>query len=420
MLTTQQYDEVVTSEKTLSPKLNQDGLRQLHFDIDSRPFLVLMELTIACDMACRHCRAESIHTPPDNELTTEDIMGIFDDLSKLGSPRPIVVLSGGDPLQRDDLCDLISYATASGLTCAVSPAGTQRATKEMLLAIREAGAGTVSFSIDGAGPKSHDSFRKVPGSFKMTVTGAKNALEVGLHLQINTTVTKETVYELPGIAHLVAELKANLWSIFFLVPTGRGNSLEPVTAYETEQVLNFLADISTMIPLKTTEAPAYRRIVTRRGLSGQLSKSSIDKTNYPHPEKVVEMDGNAHLYHELHEMFAALGPVESRQTTRHHRAGRSPLAVGDGKGVVFVSHFGEVFPSGFLPLSAGNVKDKSLTEIYATSPLLRSLRNPGLLEGKCGICEMRDTCGGSRAQAYAYSGNPLASDPSCIYQPPAQ
>ena len=241
MLTEKVYTTALPTEK---PGMRGvDGLRQLHFDVDSRPFLVLMELTIACDMACRHCRAESIHTPPLNELSTEEIMAIFDDLSKLGPPRPIVVLSGGDPLRRDDLCELIGYATASGLTCAVSPAGTPLATKEMMNDIREAGAGTVSFSLDGANAKSHDSFRKVHGSFEATVAGAKNALEVGLRLQINSTISKETVAELPGIAHLVSELKANLWSVFFLVPTGRGNNLEPLDSYETEQVLQFLADI---------------------------------------------------------------------------------------------------------------------------------------------------------------------------------
>jgi len=417
MLNTQHYDEATRSGTPVKPKFDTDSLRQLHFDIDSRPFLILMELTIACDLACKHCRAESIHTPPENELSTEEIFSIFDDLSSLGSPRPIVVLSGGDPLRRDDLCELISYATASGLTCAVSPAGTTRVNKEVLRDIREAGAGTVSFSIDGASAKSHDRFRKVPGSFEMTVAGAKNALDAGLHLQINTTVCSETLDELPGIAHLVSDLKANLWSIFFLVPTGRGSALKAITPAETEQVLRFLADVSTLIPLKTTEAPAYRRIVASQRLKQHLSKRSFDNQMASAASKDEIMSGEMALYYKLHKMFAELGPVEERHGAGSHRTRRSPLAVGDGKGVVFISHFGEVYPSGFLPLSAGNVRDKSIIDIYATSPLLRSLRDPNLLEGKCGLCEMRDTCGGSRSQAYAYTGNPLAEDPSCIYQP---
>ncbi len=391
-----------------------DGLRQLHFDVDSRPFLILMELTIACDMACRHCRAESIHTPPTNELSTEEVMAIFDDLSRLGPPRPIVVLSGGDPLRREDLCELIGYATASGLTCAVSPAGTPLATKEMMNDIREAGAGTVSFSLDGATAKSHDSFRKVRGSFEATLAGAQNATEVGLRLQINSTISKETVHDLPGIAHLVSDLKANLWSVFFLVPTGRGTNLQPLDSHETEQVLQFLADISPVIPLKTTEAPAYRRIVAQRHSIRQHGGGE-EKEKLYHNLKGTESD--APLYHFLHNKLSQLGPLETRHNNDRQRSRRSPLAVGDGRGVVFVSHFGEVYPSGFLPLSAGNVRDKPLTEIYATSALLRSLRNPDLLEGKCGRCEMREACGGSRAQAYAYTKNPLAEDPSCTYRP---
>lgn len=377
-------------------------LRHLRFDVGSRPFLVLMELTRACDLACRHCRADSVPRRDPAELTTEELEGVFEDLASLGPPRPRVVLTGGDPLQRPDLDALVARAAGLGLSVAVSPAGTPRATEERFAALRAAGAGAVSLSIDGEGAPSHDAFRRVAGSFDWTVQACRAATAAGLRLQINTTVSADTVADLPGIARLVSELGAVMWSVFFVVPVGRGQRLTPLDAADTEDVLHFLHDLAPLVPLKTTEAPAYRRVIVQAQEGGGAWR--------PGP-----------LYQQLHRRLArswpdAAAPPAAPPAPAGPR--RAPLSVGDGRGVVFVSHHGEVQPSGFLPLIAGNVRDTPLTRIYSESPLLRSLRDPALLGGRCGVCEFAAVCGGSRSQAYGRSGDPLAEDASCPYLPP--
>lgn len=385
-------------------QLAADGLRRLRYDVGKRPFLVLVELTRACDLACVHCRAESVTEPDPAELSTAELTGVLDDLAALGTPRPIVVFTGGDPLRRPDLTHLIAYATASGFAVAVSPAGTPRASGACLAELRRAGAGTVSFSLDGSSPAVHDSLRGVDGSFAWTLAACRAALTAGLRLQINTTVNTATLADLPQTLRLVAELKASLWSVFFLVPTGRASHSLALSAAQSEDVLAFLADVASLVPLKTTEAPAYRRILLQRRGAG------------PQPK------GGA-LYTELHRGLSQLAPSITAGLRRdgppaRSRPPRRPLVVGDGNGIVFVSHLGEVFPSGFLPLTVGNVRHTPLSEIYAGSPLLQALRDPSRRSGRCSRCEFAEVCGGSRAQAYARSGDPLAEDPTCAYQPP--
>ncbi len=372
-----------------------DGVRRLRFDVAARPFLVLFELTRACDLACAHCRADAHAGADPGELSTGEVLGVLDDLASLGAPRPIVVLTGGDPLQREDLDQLVAHGARGGLTIAVSPAGTPRATAERLARLRRAGASTVSLSLDGASAERHDAFRRVPGSFAWTVDACRAARAVGLRLQVNTTVSHETVLELPALSHLVDELGANLWSCFFLVPVGRGRALSPLSAGETEDALRFLASLARHVPLKTTEAPHYRRLVATEPPPGRGPA--------PGP-----------LAGALEERFEALA---ARSWTAPRHARRPPLAVGDGQGVVFVSHRGDVSPSGFLPLVVGNVRQQPLTSIYATAPLLSALRDPTRLAGRCGRCTQRDTCGGSRAQAFARTGDVLAEDPSCGFEP---
>ncbi len=345
------------------------GIRRVRFDLAARPFLVLVELTRACDLACRHCRAEARARPEPDDLTTEEVRALLDDLASLGPPRPVVVLTGGDPLRRADLTELVAHGARGGLAMAVAAAGTERVGRTSLAELRRAGAGALSLSIDGADRGAHDAFRGVAGSFDWTLAAARAAKEVGLRLQVNTTVCSETVSELPAIYRLITELEANLWSAFFLVPTGRGRLLGALSAADTEEVLGFLAGVGGAVPVKTTEAPAFRRVVL------------------------------------------------SRQPGAPGRRRRAPLAVGEGNGVVFVSHRGDVQPSGFLPLVAGNVREQRLTEIYSSAPLFRALRDPGRLAGRCGRCEYREVCGGSRAHAFAASGDPLGEDPTCPWEP---
>ncbi len=402
---------VTIATKPQADPLHSRHLRQLRFDVGARPFLVLMELTRACDLACRHCRADSVQRRDPAELTTEELMGVFDDLASLGAPRPRVVLTGGDPLQRPDLDDLVRHASGVGLSVAVSPAGTPRATPERFTALRAAGAGAASLSIDGESAATHDAFRRVDGSFEWTVRACRAATAAGLRLQVNTTVSADTVGDLPGIAKLVSDLGAMMWSVFFVVPVGRGQTMRPLDATETEDVLHFLHDLSPLVPLKTTEAPAYRRVILQaeQGVGGWTPGA---------------------LYQDLRRRLAASWPqaLDREPTSRgpgepgpEHRAApeprRAPLSVGDGRGVVFVSHRGDVQPSGFLPLVAGNVREDPLTRVYSESPLLRDLRESSLLGGRCGHCQFAAVCGGSRSQAFGRSGDPLAEDGSCPYIP---
>ncbi len=390
-------------------RLEVPEVRQLRYDTDERPFLVLFETTRACDLACAHCRAEAQSACHPDELSTAEVTAVLDDLATAGAPRPIVVLTGGDPFKRADLRELVAHGSGLGLAMAVSPSGTPLATESNLAAVRAAGAGVVSFSLDGAGPATHDAFRGVPGSFALTVGACRAARRVGLRLQVNTTLTAATVDELPDTVRLVRELDAGLWSVFFLVPTGRGRTLGALGPDEVEDVLHLLAEASSTLILKTTEAPQYRRVLHERAERGP-----VDAAGERGP-----------LYHRLRDrMLEALasGPPAGPASPRGagHAAGgsiRAPLAVGDGSGVVFVSHVGEVFPSGFLPLAVGNVRERPLTELYRTSSLLRSLRDRDRLGGHCGRCEFRQVCGGSRAQAYAATGDPLAADPNCPYRP---
>jgi len=383
----------------------QTGLRRLRFDVGNRPFLVLVELTRACELACRHCRAEAKRERDPDELTTTEIAAILDDLGSLGSPRPIVVFTGGDPLMRPDLIELVRHGVDAQLAVAVAPAGTPHATPAVLGELRRAGVSTVSFSLDGARASTHDSFRLTQGSFNWTVAACTAARRAGLRVQLNTTVTEETAHELPEVLDLARRLGVSLWSVFFLVPMGRGKALRPLSAEGIEDVLEFLFEAAAVIPLKTTEAPQYRRIVLRHG-SGA-------------PSGTAERGA---LYAELHDRLGGLGiPLRVRADgiTAASGAGhrRPPLVVGDGQGVVFISSRGDVQPSGFLPLVAGNVRDRPLAEIYADSELFRSLRDPEQLRGRCGRCEYRDSCGGSRARAFAANGDPLAEDPGCPYEP---
>ncbi len=391
---------------------NSAPYRQLHFDRGARPFLVLWELTRACDLACIHCRAESRSWRDPDELSTPEITNVLNDLAALGAPRPIVVLTGGDPFKRPDLSDIISYGTKLSLRMAVSPSGTPLATRKNLAELRLAGATAVSFSIDGASAESHDSFRRVPGSFDLTVNACREAVDLGFHLQVNTTVTSETVDQLPGILRLVGSIPAGLWSLFFIVPTGRGSLLSPLSAEQVEDVLLFLAEISDVMPVKSTEAPQFRRILVQREAGHGVAPTTSLYSRLMEGIGDVLLAGN-------HGNVGGRNSTTSRSSGASVRSGpaRRPLVVGDGYGVVFISHTGEVLPSGFLPMVVGNVRDSSIVNIYRESELLNMLRSPYLYGGRCGVCEYRDICGGSRAQAFAAYGDPLAEDPNCSFQP---
>ena len=375
-------------------------IRVLHHDTAERPFIVIWEVTRACQLVCTHCRADAIRTRNPFELSTEQGRKLLDDLAAFGTPRPLVVLTGGDPFERPDLPELVAHGTSLGLSMALSPSVTPRLTREVLVELHDAGAKAVSLSLDGASAATHDAFRGVDGVFDDTMIAARMVREVGYRLQINTTVTRDTVHELPGILKTVLDLGTTLWSVFFLVPTGRGKLLNALTAAEEEEVLHWLHDVSDLVAIKTTEAPHYRRIALQR--AGVDDGVDLD-TAFP-----------------VGPLRASLREATERLLTGdepRRRRPRAPLDVNSGRGFAFVDHVGLVYPSGFLPVSVGSVHKQSFSEIYREAQLLQELRTPDLFGGRCGHCEFRTVCGGSRSHAYAVTGDPLAEDPSCGYQP---
>lgn len=342
-------------------------------DTAERPFVLIWEVTQACELACDHCRADARPARHPDELTTAEGKRLLDDAAAFGDGQ-LVVLSGGDPMKRDDLVELVRYGTERGLRMTLTPSGTEALTAENITALADAGLRRMALSIDAPEEK-HDRFRGEAGSFERTVEAAEAAKAAQIPIQINTTVCETTVGALPEVRDLVADLGAVLWSVFFLVPVGRGRLLEGVDPDRAEAVLEWLHETSTEVPfgIKTTEAPSYRRVaLQRRGSSTETPESD------------------------------AIGR-------------RGGIVAGDG--FAFVSHTGELYPSGFLPKSAGNVTENDLVDLYRGSELFEALRDRDRLKGKCGACEFRRVCGGSRSRAFATTGDPLASDPLCAYVP---
>jgi radical SAM protein len=376
------------------------ALRHQRHDAADRPFIVIWESTRACPLACLHCRAEAVPDRDPRELDTAAAKDLLEQVAAFGQPAPLFVITGGDPFQRPDLTELIAHGREIGVRVAVSPSGTPTLTEERLRAVHAAGASGLSLSLDGSTAELHDGFRGVPGVFRWTLDAWDTARALGLKVQINTTVSRHNLHDLPGIVRLVADHGAMLWSAFFLVPTGRGRTLGALSPAEAEDVLNFVYDVGLTVPAKTTEAHHFRRVVLQRRILAERGD-----------DHVTALDLGP-LYREL---VARASDLDLNATTRRVR--RPPLDVNAGRGFVFVSHTGSVHPSGFLPLSAGNVREEPLPSIYRTSPLFTGLRDPDRLGGRCGACEFRRVCGGSRSRAYGVTGDPYAEEPWCAYAP---
>lgn len=378
-------------------------IRQPKYDLNDRPFMIIWETTHACDLACRHCRAEAIAEHDPLTLNFEEAKRLLEQVEQFGKPRPIFIFTGGDPFKRTDLFDLLTYGNELGLMMAVSPSGTPLLTEENLRRVKENGAKAISLSLDASTPERHDAFRQVPGSFALTTNGWKLARKIGLKLQLNTTVTRYNLEDLPNIFRLVLEYGAMTWSAFFLVPVGRGQATDEVSPAEYEAVMHFLYDCSKYISAKTTEGHHYKRVVLQRTILDEKGLS---------PEDYFDFDP---IYFQLREQLQAI--VAEEELTQREQIFRTPMHINAGNGFVFISRRGEVFPSGFMPLSAGNVRQQSLLDIYRQAPLFNDLRDPAKLEGICGQCEFAVVCGGSRSRAYAMTGNPLAAEPFCTYEP---
>lgn len=348
-------------------------------NFDEAPFLVIWELTQACDLACVHCRACAIENRSPFELSTEEGFRLLEEVRSFGDP--LMVFTGGDPLKRPDLFSLLEKSVQLGLRTTVTPSATPLLTESAIERFQKCGVARMAISLDGPDAESHDGFRRVTGSFDCTIRALQYAQQIGLQTQINTTVTRHNVGRLSEIANLVKGAGAKLWSVFFLVATGRASASQDLTAKEYEEVFAFLYTLSKCAPfdIKTTEAQHYRRFVAQRR---KAEGAGTAGTRQVSPEIIQRQAG-----------------------------------INDGKGFVFVSHTGEIFPSGFLPLAAGNVRHESLVTVYRESPLFQTLRNADNLRGKCGDCEYRNLCGGSRARSYALTGDFLAEELRCVYKP---
>lgn len=345
------------------------------------PFIVIWEITRACALKCLHCRAEAQPLRDPRQLTTEEGFRLIDQIAQMGNP--LLVFTGGDPLTRTDLDELTRYAVSKGLRVSMTPSATPRVTMDAILKAKEANLSRWAFSVDGPNAEVHDRFRGTKGSFDLTVKALAKLKEVGLPIQINTTVSRYNADQLEEIAALVEEWEAVMWSVFFLVPTGRGQLDDMVSAEEHERIFRWLLAKTKEVSygIKATAAPAFRRVALQ-------NKEEILSTG-----------------------------IIDHKVKRPDFLGRADSGVNDGNGFVFVSHIGEVQPSGFLPIVAGNVRETPLADIYRESPLFLDLRDPDKLKGKCGRCEYRKLCGGSRARAFGATGDYLQSDPSCAYIP---
>ena len=360
-------------------------------DFDRAPFLVIWEMTQACDLACLHCRASAVPRRDPRELSTDEARRLIDTVRHFG--RPLFVLTGGDPLKRPDTVELVRYGADAGLRMAMTPSGTPLMTPAVLAALHDAGLSRLAVSLDGATAEQHDRFRGVAGSWEWTIRMLEAARALGISTQINTTISRHNVHDLEALIALMERLGISLWSVFFIVPTGRARTEDLATADEFEQVFHRLYDLSATAPfdIKTTAAPHYRRVILQRQ---RAERRGGERAGAPTP-----LTGGVGF-----SLADGVGRAKG---------------VNDGDGFVFVSHRGVIYPSGFLPVSAGNVRTDDLVEVYRTHDLFRALRDRDRLEGKCGACEYRSVCGGSRARAYAMTGDALESDPLCAYLPPA-
>ena len=342
-------------------------------------------------MRCRHCRARAIRSPQNGELTTRQAFGLIEQLVEFEEPYPALLLTGGDPLERSDFFELVEYAKSKGIYVAVAASVTPRLNEISLLRMKDLCVDIMSVSLDGALPESHDQLRGIKGTWKSTIKIIGTSRELGLRTQVNTTIMRSNIHELPDIFHIVKESGVVAWELFFLIRTGRGASLEMLSASECEEVMNFLYDAALYgIPVRTAEGPSFRRVRMQRESGFEPSGKTYN-----------ELSGR------LHRLEGRPGSAPIFKSS--HTA--------DGRGILFVSHRGEVYPSGFLPITCGQVPKDNLVEIYRSHALFRALRDPAKLKGKCGICEYKLVCGGSRSRAYAEMNDSFEEDPICPYVP---
>ncbi len=347
-------------------------------DYSQTPLNVYWEVTQACALACRHCRAEAVPTPHPMELTLQEGLEFLRQIPEFGHPLPHLILTGGDPLMRENLYALIDEARRLGIALSITPAATPALTRETLVELKAHGVEGLGLSLDGSTAEKHDSIRGIPGTFDRTMQAIHRARELAMPLQVNTLISAETAPDLPAVYELLKPLGIARWSLFFLIAVGRGKVLQALFPEEAEKLMGWIYETSPQAPflVATTEAPSYRRVALERMREDGLTGEQIKSTG----------------------IYRGFG-------------------IRDGHGIVFVSSTGDICPAGFLPLVAGNVRTNRLASVYRRAPLFEALHDPGHFEGRCGACEYHALCGGSRSRAFGAAQNPLASDPLCTFEP---
>jgi radical SAM protein len=374
-------------------------------NFDETPFLAIWEITQSCDLACKHCRAAAQPIPHPDELSNSEAKALIDQIAEMGVP--IFVFTGGDPMKRKDVYELIRYAADKGVQVALTPSATPLLTREAIFKLKEAGLVRLGISLDGSTPEIHDNFRGLPGAWARTIQAIEWANEAGIPIQVHSTISRHNATDLDSLCALFEKMAIVMWNVFFLVPVGRGQLGDLLSGEEFEQVFGKIYELSHRVnfQIKTTEAMHYRRYLLQHNLEERKMGHGSGHPGATHPG--ATQPGTA----------AAYEPGAPTADAKTRTASWATRRVNDGKGFMFISHVGNVYPSGFLPIHAGNIRQTPLAEIYRESPIFKSLRDTSKLEGKCGACEYKEICGGSRARAYAVTGDPLAQEPCCIYQP---
>ncbi len=386
-----------------------------------KPRLIFWEVTKGCNLRCIHCRATATELMSPTDLPTGKALNIISQIADFGNP--ILVLSGGEPLYRHDIFQLAEYATSRGLRAALATNGTM-VTKDIAEKIKNSGIKRVSISLDGADATTHDTFRGIPGAFDAAVYGMKNLQQLGVSVQINTTIARHNAHQLPDVLQLARNLGADALHTFLLVPVGCGVDIaaeQMVPPEEYERMLNWFYDQSLTgdIELKATCAPHYFRVQRQRRAADRLAGRAPAVTPISHPHAIGPTDMTMPGSTGISLKPNGGPPVGHTGHPGGHPGDMNAMTKGclAGTGVCFISHEGEVFPCGYLPAIAGDLRKQSFAEIWNESAVFGQLRDDDNLKGKCGCCEFRHVCMGCRARAFAATGDFLAEEPFCVYEP---